>query len=59
MYYLFLLWAYLFFCAAFVFGLSEVFSLYADVFGIFLVLIALGIVGSIAISLALYFSDKE
>lgn len=66
MFYLFLWWLYLFFdgvCLFFdgvcLYGLNEMCSLHADNYGNFLILAAMGIVGSIVIALVLYFSDKE
>lgn len=49
----------MFFCGVFLYGLNEMCSLHADNYENFLILAAMGIVGSIVISLVLYFFDKE
>lgn len=59
MFYLFLWWLCLFFDGVCLYGLNEMCSLHADNYGNFLILAAMGIVGSIVISLVLYFFDKE
>ncbi len=59
MYYLFLWWLCLFFDGAFLYGLNEMCSLHANNYENFLILAAMGIVGSIVISLVLYFFDEE
>lgn len=49
----------MFFGGVWLYGLNEVCSLHADNYEIFFVLVAVGIVGSIILSLVLYFFDKE
>lgn len=55
MFYLFLWWLCLFFDGVCLYGLNEMCSLHADNYENFLILAAMGIVGSIVISLVLYF----
>lgn len=59
MFYLFLWWLCLFFGGVWLYGVNEMCSLHADNYEIFFVLVAVGIVGSIILSLVLYFFDKE
>lgn len=59
MFCLFLWWLCLSFGGLFFCGLNEMCFLHADNYEIFLILAAMGIVGSIVIALVLYFFDKE
>ena len=49
----------MFFGGVWLYGLNEMCSLHADNYENFLILAAMGIVGSVVISLVLYFFDKE